>query len=74
MRYASEEQKAYLFSKQGGLCASCSKQLSVSDPADHIVLFAIGGNTCLTNLQLLCVPCHAEKTKMDLALVRASRG
>ncbi|NBW16481.1 MAG: HNH endonuclease [Caulobacteraceae bacterium] len=73
VRYASDEQKSYLFAKQGGLCAACHKQLSVSDPADHIVLFAIGGNTCLSNLQLLCLRCHAEKTRVDFRLARASR-
>ena len=74
MRYASGEQKAYLFSKQSGLCAMCNQQLSESDPADHIVLFAIGGDTCLSNLQLLCVRCHAEKTLKDSRLARANRG
>ena len=73
VRLASDEQKAYLFVKQAGLCAACNKQLSVSDPADHIILYAIGGETCLSNLQLLCATCHAVKTKADLRLARASR-
>lgn len=73
LRYASNEQKSYLFVKQGGLCAACHRQLLVSDPADHIILYAIGGDTCLSNLQLLCGACHAEKTRVDSCLARASR-
>jgi len=72
-RYASKEQKSYLFAKQEGSCAICGDQISESDPADHVVLFSIGGKTCLNNLQLLCVPCHAEKTRVDLTLVRDKR-
>jgi len=38
--------------------------------ADHILPVELGGETSLMNLQLLCVPCHAEKSRADLKRIR----
>ena len=41
---------------------------------DHIVPVALGGSNDITNLQLLCRACHAEKSRIDIrAIAKANR-
>lgn len=41
---------------------------------DHIVPDAIGGPNDLINCQVLCVPCHGEKTrKIDVPMIAKSK-
>lgn len=41
---------------------------------DHIIPDAIGGDNSLTNCQVLCVPCHDEKTwKKDIPIIAKSK-
>lgn len=41
---------------------------------DHVVADQLGGRPELANCAVLCVPCHAEKTSRDAALIaRAKR-
>ena len=32
---------------------------------DHIIALANGGSNDLTNIQVLCIGCHADKTKKE---------
>jgi 5-methylcytosine-specific restriction endonuclease McrA len=56
-----------LFEKQEGFCQSCG----VYDPnwhADHIHPVMLGGGACeIDNFQTLCVDCHKEKTRYQMA-------
>lgn len=40
---------------------------------DHILAVALGGQTELANLQLLCHPCHVEKSRTDRRLAAKHR-
>ena len=57
------------FDKHGGRCAVCTLSIrgGLLPAYDHIVALINGGEHRESNLQLLCVPCHAIKTKADVA-------
>ena len=45
---------------------SCKKCGSVEGvEIDHVKPIFLGGQNCYENLQLLCKPCHAKKTRME---------
>ena len=55
-----------ILARDGWECQSCSKLLGMAQ-VDHIKpVFQGGAAFDPTNLQVLCVSCHAEKTKIDL--------
>lgn len=49
--------------KQHWCCAGCMAMLEPTMEVDHIIPLEQGGKDCLDNLQLLCVKCHARKTR-----------
>jgi 5-methylcytosine-specific restriction endonuclease McrA len=58
--------KTALIERDGERCLHCIKpmvreQLTI----DHIFPLCMGGDNEFKNLQLLCVPCHEEKTRND---------
>jgi len=57
------------FDKYDGRCAICTLSIvgRLRPAYDHIVALINGGQHRETNLQLLCVPCHALKTRADVA-------
>jgi 5-methylcytosine-specific restriction protein A len=62
--------KVRVFGRAGGRCAQCGRQIagSIRPTYDHIIPLIVGGGNRESNLQLLCVsPCHAEKTRADVA-------
>ena len=61
--------KVRIFDAFGGRCAVCSLQIAgkLRPAYDHSTALINGGENRETNLQLLCVPCHAVKTKTDVA-------
>ena len=47
-------------------CTSCKKKITKSQmQLDHIKALANGGNNDLSNIQVLCVACHGDKTKQE---------
>lgn len=56
--------------ERDGVCQLCEGE---GTDFDHILAVALGGQTELANLQLLCHPCHAKKTKRDQQLARMLR-
>jgi 5-methylcytosine-specific restriction enzyme A len=59
-----------VFERYNGKCAECGVRIagSIRPAIDHIRAIANGGANAESNLQLLCaVPCHAKKTKRDVA-------
>ena len=56
--------------KADGRCVKCTRETGPGLPGecDHIVPLVLGGEHRETNLQWLCVPCHAAKTKLDVKL------
>jgi 5-methylcytosine-specific restriction protein A len=61
--------KIRVFDAFGGRCAVCTLQIAgkLRPAYDHAIALINGGENRETNLQLLCVPCHALKTKADVA-------
>jgi 5-methylcytosine-specific restriction endonuclease McrA len=61
--------KDRIFARHGGKCAICTRSCSPRLPpaSDHIRALINGGSNRESNLQLLCVQCHAGKTKLDVA-------
>ena len=61
--------KLRVFQKHGGECAICTLHIrgKLLPAYDHITALINGGQNRESNLQLLCVPCHAIKTGKDVA-------
>ena len=61
--------KVRVFLRAGGVCAECTLPIvgKLRPAYDHIQALINGGEHRESNLQLLCVPCHAVKTKADVA-------
>lgn len=51
----------------GGNCAICTRP-AIPAEYDHIIPLILGGQHRENNIQLLCKPCHAGKTKLDVKL------
>jgi hypothetical protein len=63
-RTFTEEEKMRVFYKQKERCAICLEpMLLVDGEADHIEEHSLGNPSDETNCQILCSPCHKEKTK-----------
>jgi hypothetical protein len=63
-RTFTEEEKMRVFYKQKECCAICSEPiLLVNGEADHIEEHSLGNPSDEKNCQILCKPCHKEKTK-----------
>jgi 5-methylcytosine-specific restriction endonuclease McrA len=61
--------KIKIFDKHGGHCALCTRKImgSLRPAYDHRIALINGGKHAESNLQLLCVPCHKEKSRADVA-------
>lgn len=51
--------------KQKWKCGACRKLLGDLVDVDHIIPLSEGGGNESSNLQLLCVTCHARKTRSE---------
>ena len=61
----TKEERQELLEDAGGCCASCKKEIKKAFDIDHIIPLAEGGTNDPENLQVLCKPCHFEKTKIE---------
>ena len=61
--------KLRIFEAYDKRCAVCTLPIvgKLLPAYDHIVALINGGQHRESNIQLLCVPCHAVKTKSDVA-------
>lgn len=61
--------KVRVFERCNGHCCECRVRIvgSISPEFDHVTAIANGGRNAESNIQLLCKPCHAAKTKGDVA-------
>lgn len=61
--------KVRVFDRAGRVCAICTLPIvgKLRPAYDHKTALVNGGQHRESNLQLLCVPCHAVKTKADVA-------
>ena len=62
--------KAEAWQQADGRCQSCGITLHGGDFAyDHVLPVALGGKNELSNVQVLCDPCHISKTSGDVARI-----
>lgn len=59
--------KLRVYQRADGNCAKCGNE-GWAGEYDHAIPLIIGGENRESNIQLLCVPCHREKTKLDVKL------
>jgi 5-methylcytosine-specific restriction protein A len=61
--------KLRVFEAAAGKCCDCTLPIrgKLRPAYDHIQALINGGSHRESNLQLLCVPCHAIKTREDVA-------
>jgi 5-methylcytosine-specific restriction protein A len=61
--------KLRIFERCNGICKACTLAIrgKLLPAYDHITALVNGGEHRESNLQLLCVPCHAVKTRQDVA-------
>ena len=59
--------KLAAFERSGGTCESCRIKIrpGIGPQYDHRIADAIGGHATLENCQVLCIACHAAKTRTD---------
>ena len=61
----TKEERQQLLDKADGCCELCKKVIKKAFDIDHIVPLAEGGTNESVNLQVLCKPCHFEKTQTE---------
>ncbi len=59
-RYISQTTKIIVFTRDGGKCQCCGSSLSLE--YDHIIPFSCGGQSVVSNIQLLCQKCNRSKS------------
>ncbi len=68
-RNLSGSDKQVIMNRQRGLCNFCDTRVVLhpypNADADHIIPISMGGKTTVHNMQLLCVPCHRQKTSRE---------
>ena len=69
-RRLSESLKKRLAYEQKWSCFVCGNMLPPTFQVDHIVPHAIGGSNHPSNLQALCVECHARKSQSELKRIK----
>lgn len=59
-RYISQTTKKIVFTRDGGKCNCCGSTVSLE--YDHIIPFSCGGQSTVSNIQLLCQKCNRSKS------------
>ena len=63
--------RAAAIARAAGCCEKCRAVLKKGEAeVDHILEDALGGEPVLANAQVLCSPCHKEKTADRIAKIR----
>lgn len=59
-RYISQTTKKIVYSRDGGMCQCCGSYKNLE--YDHIMPYSCGGNSNVSNIQLLCLKCNRSKS------------
>lgn len=62
----SETIKRQIAYEQDYKCATCYNKLPSTWCADHIIPLHLNGDNTISNCQILCPNCHAQKTQMEM--------
>ena len=68
-RHLGESTKKRVAATQGWTCAKCKKMLPATFQVDHVTPHAVGGSDHPSNLEALCVECHASKSQVEQARI-----
>ena len=68
MTYATKHQKRTLLVLQDFKCTLCNQEIEGRFECDHIVPLSLGGDSSISNFQVLCLQCHRKKTLTDGSL------
>ena len=64
--YFNKEERTEIWKQCGKKCKQCTKTVTAKAyHIDHILALANGGTNEPENIQVLCVACHADKTKAE---------
>lgn len=65
--WAWRKQRKRILARDRGLCQMCLRagRVTAATEVDHIVNKASGGSDADTNLEAICSPCHAIKTRAE---------
>ena len=61
----TKDERQKLLDLANGCCATCKKAVKKVFHIDHIIPLAEGGSNESKNLQVLCKPCHFDKTREE---------
>lgn len=68
-RYISVTTKKIVYSRDGGACQCCGSSTDLE--YDHITPFSCGGNSDVSNIQLLCFTCNRSKSNSCVCKVHS---
>lgn len=70
----TDDQRTVLLKRQNHLYQECSCSVFIGSYSnadiDHIIPRHLGGKTDVDNLQVICVPCHRSKTRLEMKGVK----
>ncbi|WP_054910471.1 HNH endonuclease [Pseudomonas sp. NBRC 111135] len=63
-----QEMRLRVWTKAMAFCAGCGRTCDYNSwNMDHIIPLWKGGDDLESNMQVLCIPCHADKTAKEAA-------
>lgn len=68
-RKLGESMKKRVAASQEWRCAKCVKILPATFQVDHVFPHSLGGSDHPSNLEALCVECHASKSQVEQARI-----
>lgn len=68
-RRLGESMKKRVAAAQEWRCATCQKMLPATFQVDHVFPHSLGGSDHPSNLEALCVECHASKSQAEQARI-----
>ena len=70
-RYIPVITKKIVYTRDGGICRCCGSSLSLE--YDHITPYSCGGNSDVSNIQLLCLKCNRSKSNSCICKIHNRR-
>jgi len=70
-RYIPVATKKIVFARDGGSCQCCGSSSNLE--YDHITPFSCGGDSSVSNIQLLCMKCNRSKSNSCVCKVHDRR-